>query len=285
MSLQNKVKAYIKLGNLGVVSLLDLAAIAGAILAYKIGMSILPIVFVIIGGTLGSMGAMIINSGIEIDRDKVMSRTSRRPTVVGYVSKKEAILVGSLLALIGSLIGFVDNIMTAIFIALGVIIYVFVYTILLKPRTWLNIVIGGFAGSAAAWAGYASLTNAFNLESFLLGFLIFMWTPGHFWSLALKYREDYLNAHYPMLPAVVGITTSAKAIAISNALMVPIVILLFTYLGLGYLIASTILSLILLFFSYRLMRNPSKEEAMRSFIFSNIYLTIIFLIIIISRLI
>ncbi|TRM81289.1 protoheme IX farnesyltransferase, partial [Sulfolobus sp. D5] len=241
--------------------------------------------FVIIGGTLGSMGAMIINSGIEIDRDKVMSRTSRRPTVVGYVSKKEAILVGSLLALIGSLIGFVDNIMTAIFIALGVIIYVFVYTILLKPRTWLNIVIGGFAGSAAAWAGYASLTNSFNLESFLLGFLIFMWTPGHFWSLALKYREDYLNAHYPMLPAVVGITTSAKAIAISNALMVPIVILLFTYLGLGYLIASTILSLILLFFSYRLMRNPSKEEAMRSFIFSNIYLTIIFLIIIISRLI
>ncbi|AOL15822.1 protoheme IX farnesyltransferase [Sulfolobus sp. A20] len=285
MSLQNKVKAYIKLGKLGVVSLLDLAAIAGAILAYKIGMSILPIVFVIIGGTLGSMGAMIINSGIEIDRDKVMSRTSRRPTVVGYVSKKEAILVGSLLALIGSLIGFVDNIMTAIFIALGVIIYVFVYTILLKPRTWLNIVIGGFAGSAAAWAGYASLTNSFNLESFLLGFLIFMWTPGHFWSLALKYREDYLNAHYPMLPAVVGITTSAKAIAISNALMVPIVILLFTYLGLGYLIASTILSLILLFFSYRLMRNPSKEEAMRSFIFSNIYLTIIFLIIIISRLI
>ncbi|TRM92454.1 protoheme IX farnesyltransferase, partial [Sulfolobus sp. B1] len=284
MSLQNKVKAYIKLGKLGVVSLLDLAAIAGAILAYKIGMSILPIVFVIIGGTLGSMGAMIINSGIEIDRDKVMSRTSRRPTVVGYVSKKEAILVGSLLALIGSLIGFVDNIMTAIFIALGVIIYVFVYTILLKPRTWLNIVIGGFAGSAAAWAGYASLTNSFNLESFLLGFLIFMWTPGHFWSLALKYREDYLNAHYPMLPAVVGITTSAKAIAISNALMVPIVILLFTYLGLGYLIASTILSLILLFFSYRLMRNPSKEEAMRSFIFSNIYLTIIFLIIIISRL-
>ncbi|BDB97308.1 heme o synthase [Saccharolobus caldissimus] len=285
MSLQHKVKAYLKLGKLGVVSLLDLAAIAGSILGYRHGISLLPIIPMIIGGTLASMGAMIINSGIEIDKDKVMSRTSRRPTVVGYVSKKEAIIVGTILSIFGILMGFLDNILTAFFIALGVTIYVFVYTILLKPRTWLNIVIGGFAGSAAAWAGYVSITNSFTLEGFLLGFLIFMWTPGHFWSLALKYREDYINAHYPMLPAVVGITTSAKAIAISNALMVPVVILLFMYLNPYYLAASAIISLFLLYLSFKLIRNPTKEEAMRSFIFSNIYLMIILLLIILSKLI
>lgn len=238
-----------------------------------------------IGGTLASMGAMIINSGIEIDRDKVMSRTSKRPTVVGYVNRKEVIIVGSLLAILGTALGFIDNILTAFFIALGVVIYIFVYTILLKPRTWLNIVIGGFAGSAAAWAGYTSLTNSLTLEGFLLGFLIFMWTPGHFWSLALKYREDYVNAHYPMLPAVVGITTSARAIAISNALMIPIVLLLGYYINLIALIAFSILSLFLMFLSYRLILNPTKEEAIKSFIFSNIYLMLILLIMIIVKLI
>lgn len=285
MSLQYKVKAYLKLGKPGIVSLLDLAAVAGAILGYRHGISLLPIIPMIIGGTLASMGAMIINSGIEINKDKVMSRTSRRPTVVGYISKKEAIIVGTILSIFGILMGFLDNILTAFFIALGVTIYVFVYTILLKPRTWLNIVIGGFAGSAAAWAGYVSITNSFTLEGFLLGFLIFMWTPGHFWSLALKYREDYINAHYPMLPAVVGITTSAKAIAISNALMVPVVILLFIYLNPYYLAASVIISIFLLYLSFKLIINPTKEEAMRSFIFSNIYLMIILLLIILSKLI
>ncbi|WP_338600396.1 heme o synthase [Sulfolobus tengchongensis] len=285
MSIEQKVKAYLKLGKLGVVSLLDLAAIAGAFLAYRHGMSLLPILPMLIGGTLASMGAMIINSGIEIDKDKLMSRTLKRPTVVGYVGKKEAILVGSLLAVIGTIIGFIDNTLTAFFIALGVIIYVFVYTILLKPRTWLNIVIGGFAGSAAAWAGYTSLTNSLTLEGFLLGLLIFMWTPGHFWSLALKYREDYMNAHYPMLPAVVGITASARAIAISNALMIPIVLLMAMYISLIALIASAVISAVLMFLSYRLIINPTKEEAMRSFIFSNIYLMLILLIIIIVKLI
>jgi len=285
MSLQQKIKAYLKLGKLGVVSLLDLAAVAGAFLAYKHGISLLPIIPMFIGGTLASMGAMIINSGIEIDRDKVMSRTSKRPTVVGYVNRKEAIIVGSLLAILGTALGFIDNILTAFFIALGVVIYIFVYTILLKPRTWLNIVIGGFAGSAAAWAGYTSLTNSLTLEGFLLGFLIFMWTPGHFWSLALKYREDYVNAHYPMLPAVVGITTSARAIAISNALMIPIVLLLGYYINLVALIAFSILSLFLMFLSYRLILNPTKEEAIKSFIFSNIYLMLILLIMIIVKLI
>ncbi|MEM4943228.1 MAG: heme o synthase [Saccharolobus sp.] len=285
MSLQHKMKAYLKLGKLGIVSLLDLAGIAGFFLAYRSGMNILPIIPMLVGGTLASMGSMIINSGIEIDRDKVMSRTSKRPTVVGYVSKKEAIVTGTLLSILGSIIGLLDNVYTMIFIALGVIIYVFVYTILLKPRTWLNIIIGGFAGSAAAWAGYASLANSLSLEGFLLGFLVFMWTPGHFWSLAIKYREDYINANYPMLPAVAGISISARAIAISNALMIPIVLLIFYYIGLYYLIPSALLSLYLLYLSFRLIINPSKEEAMKSFIFSNIYLMLIFLLIVISKLI
>lgn len=278
-----KLIYYAKLSKPRIIWLLDLAAIAGAFLSPKV--LLIPLISVLVGGTLASAGAMMINEGIEIDKDKLMKRTSKRPTVMGYVSKKEAIIVGSIMLALGSAIGLIANPLTSFFILLGGLIYVLIYTIWLKPRTPLNIVIGGFAGSAAAWAGYAAMTNSFTIPSLLLGLLIFMWTPGHFWSLALKYKEDYSKAGIPMLPVLLPERDSAKYIAISNALMAPFALILYLYVGLTYLIIASIATAILLYNSISLLRNPTAEEAWRSFKISSPYLAVILLTIIILKII
>jgi protoheme IX farnesyltransferase len=243
------------------------------------------LLLVLVGGTLASAGSMIVNEGIEIDRDKVMRRTSKRPTVMGYVTRKEAIYVGTVMLTAGTLLGLVDNVWTAFFILLGGLVYILVYTVWLKPRTPLNIVIGGLAGSAAAWAGYASSTNSFTLASLFLGLLIFMWTPGHFWALALRFKEDYGRAGIPMLPVIMNENFSAKMIALSNALMIPFALVLSLYAGTMYMVVAVLLSIIQMYFSIRLMRNPTGEEAWRSFKFSSPYLAILLILIVLSRII
>ncbi|AEB94393.1 MAG: heme o synthase [Metallosphaera sp.] len=283
VSISARLIYYAKLSKPRIIWLLDLAALAGAFLSGKL--MPLNILVVLVGGTLASGGSMIVNEGIEIDRDKVMKRTSKRPTVMGYVSKKEAIYVGSSLLILGTLIGLLDNPLTAFFILLGGLVYILVYTVWLKPRSPLNIVIGGLAGSAAAWAGFASTTSSFTLSSLLLGLLIFMWTPGHFWALALRFREDYSRAGIPMLPVIMNENFSAKMIAISNALMIPFALALALFSGVVYAIVSLILSIIQMYFSIRLMRKPTGEEAWRSFKFSSPYLAILLILIIITHLI
>jgi protoheme IX farnesyltransferase len=285
VGLSKKVSNYINLAKPKVISLLDMAAIAGFILGVSKTTMWLNILPVLVGGSLAAGGGMIINGGLEIEKDKMMTRTSWRPTVKGEVSRKEAYIVGTSLGIIGTLISLLDNPLTAFFVALGFLIYVFVYSIFLKPRTWLNIIIGGFAGSAAAWAGYSASSNSFTLESLLLGLLIFAWTPGHFWSLALRFKDDYKKAEIPMLPILVSEKTSAIAIAISNVLMIPIVLAFYLYFGLFYLVIASAISAILLYFNARLIKNPTAEEAWTSFKISSPYLAVILLLLMLFKLI
>jgi protoheme IX farnesyltransferase len=285
VGLSKKVSDYISLAKPKVISLLDMAAIAGFILGVSKTTMWLNILPVLVGGSLAAGGGMIINGGLEIEKDKMMTRTSWRPTVKGEVSRKEAYIVGTSLGIIGTLISLLDNPLTAFFVALGFLIYVFVYSIFLKPRTWLNIIIGGFAGSAAAWAGYSASSNSFTLESLLLGLLIFAWTPGHFWSLALRFKDDYKKAEIPMLPVLVSEKTSAIAIAISNILMIPIVLAFYLYFGLFYLVIASAISAILLYFNARLIKNPTAEEAWTSFKISSPYLAVILLLLMLFKLI
>ncbi|PVU68195.1 protoheme IX farnesyltransferase [Sulfolobus sp. SCGC AB-777_G05] len=285
VGLSKKVSDYINLAKPKVISLLDMAAIAGFILGVSKTTMWLNILPVLVGGSLAAGGGMIINGGLEIEKDKMMTRTSWRPTVKGEVSRKEAYIVGTSLGIIGTLVSLLDNPLTAFFVALGFLIYVFVYSIFLKPRTWLNIIIGGFAGSAAAWAGYSASSNSFTLESLLLGLLIFAWTPGHFWSLALRFKDDYKKAEIPMLPVLVSEKTSAIAIAISNILMIPIVLAFYLYFGLFYLVIASAVSAILLYFNARLIKNPTAEEAWTSFKISSPYLAVILILLMLFKLI
>ncbi|BFH74548.1 heme o synthase [Sulfurisphaera javensis] len=289
INISRKLVDYIKLSKPRVISLLDLAAIAGFVLGLPKVVNITSIIIsflaVLIGGSLAAGGGMIINGGLEIERDSKMKRTSWRPTVKGEVGKREAYMVGAIFIVAGTLLGFLANPLTALFIALGSFIYVVIYSIWLKPRTWWNIVIGGFAGSASAWAGFAASSDTFTLLSFLLGFLIFMWTPGHFWSLALRFRDDYKNAEIPMLPVLKDEKTSAKAIAVSNALMIPFALLIGLYVGLIYTIVALLASVMLLYTSFKLYRNPTAEEAWESFKLSSPYLAIILITLIVIKLI
>lgn len=287
--ISQKLIDYIKLSKPRVIGLLDLAAVTGFVLGLPKNVNlttlIISLLVMLIGGSLAASGGMIINGGLEIERDKKMKRTSNRPTVKGEVSRKEAYIVGAILVILGVLLGFLANPLTAFFIALGAFIYIAIYSIWLKPRTWLNIIIGGFAGSTAVWAGFSASSGSFSLLSFLLGFLIFMWTPGHFWSLALRFREDYKNAEIPMLPVLTDEKTAAKAIAISNTLMVPFALLVGLYIGdVIYMIVTSFISALLLYISVKLYLNPTKDEAWKSFKFSSPYLAIILVTLIITKL-
>jgi protoheme IX farnesyltransferase len=279
-----KIRYYVKIAKFNVVWLLDLAALGGAFLDFG-SIDLIKLIAVLIGGTLASSGSMMINQALEVNRDALMSRTSRRPTVKGLVSPKNVLVIGILLTLLGVSISFIANLLSALMVILGALFYVVIYTILLKPRTYWNIVIGGLAGSFAAWAGYFSQHEYFSLSALILGLLVFMWTPGHFWALALRYKEDYKRAGIPMLPVVLNDDKkSAYSIMISNLLMIPFAIFISLF-NLYFTIYTIILSIILFYFNIRLLKRPTKEEAWISFKVTSPYLAFILLGIIVFSII
>lgn len=273
IALKTKLKSYLKLSKFHVIWLLDLAALTGGLLD-TVSVNVFRLLTAILCGTFVSAGVMIINSGLEINRDSLMVRTSKRPTVMGLVNHNEAILVGSLITLASIMISLIDGFLVTLFIGIGAFVYLVIYTILLKPRTYWNIVIGGLAGSAAAWAGYASTHSTLGLSGILLGLVIFMWTPGHFWPLALKYKEDYTKAKIPMLPVVVDERITALCIFISNMLMLPIAIYLAYLVNYYFLLYVVIISVLPLVFNIKLLMNPTKEEAWNNFKISSPYLAL-----------
>ncbi len=273
VSPKSKITSILKLSKFHVIWLLDLAAITGGLLNV-ISFNVIRLIIAILCGTFASAGVMIINSGLEINRDKVMARTSKRPTVLGIISSREAIITGVIITLISLTASIIDGFLVTLFIGIGAFVYLIVYTMLLKPRTYWNIVIGGLAGSAAAWTGFAAEHPSLTLSGLLLGLLIFMWTPGHFWSLALRYKDDYKRANIPMLPTIVDEKTSSLSIFVSNMLMLPIAIYLAYLINTYFLIYTIIISALLLFYNIRLLRNPTKEEAWRNFKVSSPYLAL-----------
>jgi protoheme IX farnesyltransferase len=173
------------------------------------------------------------------------------------------------------------NILGTFFIALGAFVYVPVYTLFLKPRTSWNIVLGGFAGSCAALAGWYAVTWNGAAVGWVLGALVFVWTPSHFWSLAVITEEDYSAAGIPMLPSVVGPEAASKYIVVNTLLLIPVSLLLAFYLsGLGlyvYLAVAAVFGVLLLWTNINLLRTPSKANAWQAFKFSSPYLAVVFL--------
>jgi len=173
------------------------------------------------------------------------------------------------------------NVLGTFFIALGAFVYVPVYTLVLKPRTSWNIVLGGFAGSCAALAGWYSVTWSGAAVGWILGALVFVWTPSHFWSLAVITEEDYSAVGVPMLPSVVGPEAASKYIVANTLLLIPVSLLLaffltspglFIYLGVAAVFGS-----LLLWTNIKLLRKPTKSNAWLAFKFSSPYLAVVFL--------
>ena len=262
-----------------IVLLLDFTAIMAFLVAAP-GISLLRLAVITVAGTLASGGAGALNSYLDEDIDRTMRRTSQRPIPQGKVSPFNALVFG--LALIGSgvllSVAFLPLI-AGLFIFLGAAIYVLFYTRYLKRRTTLNIVLGGAAGSCAPLAGWAAATgNLSAVAPWLMALLVFVWTPSHFWALAMRAVNDYTRAGVPMLPVVVGEKKTAEYIALNTFLLVPISLALVPFgFGLLYLLIAALLGLGMILVDLKLVFNPSKSQAWTAFKFSSPYLAIVFL--------
>ncbi len=280
------IKEYIEVSKLRIVIILDLVAITSLLAASKWNIDYMDIIYLLIAGSLASMGSSAINHYYDRDIDSLMSRTSKRPIPSGRINAKNVLIYGIALSIISIIISYITlNPIATAFIALGIIVYVIVYTLLLKRHDASNIVIGGFAGSCASYAGWATATNSLDLLGFLVGFIVFLWTPTHFWALAMKIKEEYSNAKVPMLPVLVKDETAAKYILLNTAILVPYsVIVTFFGLGLIYFIISILSGLMLLAYNLRLVKSPTKALAWKTYMASNQYLILIFLSLMFDRL-
>jgi len=274
--------AYWELTKPRIVILLDFTALA----AFLVGASTINLVrlaTVIVAGTLASGGAGALNCYLDRDLDRTMGRTVRRPIPQGEVTPVNALVFGLVLFGTGIVISaLLLPLLASLSILLGAAIYVLFYTKYLKPRTALNIVLGGSAGSCAPLAGWAAATGQLSaVAPWLMALLVFVWTPSHFWALAMRAVGDYSKAGIPMLPVVVGEKKTSQYIALNTFLLVPIS-LAFVLPPLGgfgiiYLVTAVLLGLGMILVDLRLVSNPTKAQAWTAFKFSSPYLAIVFL--------
>ncbi len=270
---------YLQLMKLRIDALLLLVAAAGYVATS--GAQIDPASFglLMVTGLLAASGASATNHYLDRDLDAMMRRTSARPLPARrIVPAGRALAFGLGLTSVSLGVAYLwINPLTAAMIGLGYAIYVGVYTLGLKRNHVSNIVIGGLAGSCPALAGSAAATNAISLPAALIALLVFLWTPGHFWALAYRNREDYRRAGLPMLPAVRDERTSAWAIGISTA-TVALASIAFAFTNAfhdGYLVVAVVAGGVLLYLAASFVRQPTVERAWAGYKFSGVYLTIV----------
>ncbi|MEO5353751.1 MAG: heme o synthase [Magnetococcus sp. XQGC-1] len=233
---------------------------------------------------LGASSSAVFNHWYDRDIDRIMARTANRPLARQAMGNPGHVLwlAGGLLLSGVSAAVWLFNPVVAVHLFLGAFFYGVVYTVWLKRRTWMNIVLGGLAGSFAVLAGAASVNPALCALPLLLALVLFFWTPSHFWSLAIYLKEDYRQAGVPMLPVVVGERKAAYCILANSLLLVVASFLpwLFGQLGLIYLAGAVLAGLLFLGENWRLVCLPTQEMGRRNFMGSMRYLGILFIAIV-----
>jgi protoheme IX farnesyltransferase len=277
---RTRIKTLAVLFKLRIVFLLLMAATGGAFLAAGGWPGLGTLVLLWLVGGMAAAGSSSLNQYLEMRSDALMKRTSRRPLPRGELSNPQWVpIVGSLLILIPSAAVFPFNRALSLFLILGAFIYVVIYTIWLKPRTLLNIVIGGAAGSAAVLSGSAAAGAWDDTGALILSLILFLWTPFHFWSLALLYRDDYQRVDVPMLPAH---TTPRQASlwVMTHTLptgMAGLLMFLLPSLGWLFLLPMLVVTARLTWRNLKLIADPSPANAKALFMGSNIYLLVLML--------
>ena len=209
--MKSKVGPYIALMKLRVVELLLVTTLPALFLASKAVPSLKLTLATLIGGTLAAGASNAFNMIIEVDSDRLMDRTAKRPLVTGDVSEEAAFFFASALTLLSLFIFKVfTNTYATVLTATAIVFYVLFYTIGLKRRTAQNIVWGGIAGCMPVLIGWAAVADKLSLTAWLFFLVIFFWTPPHFWALAIKYKDDYAAAGIPMLPVVASMKSVEK---------------------------------------------------------------------------
>ncbi len=279
------ISEIIEISKPRIVVLLVITAVTSMYAASKLvsgtpQLEYLDYLHIIVAGSLASAGSSALNHYYDKDIDPKMSRTSGRPIPSGRMNASNVLLYGLIVSCVSVIYGFFAlNAISAFFIAVGIFSYVIIYTVWLKRRNTSNIVIGGIAGSAAAWAGWAAATGSMDLLGFLVGFLVFVWTPSHFWCLAMKMKDEYAQAEVPMLPVVIGMQKTSKFILGNTLILIPyslILILIPDGLGIVYAIIASVSGGLMLVYHYKLTKTPTSEFAWKAYKVTAPYLTIIF---------
>ena len=276
---------YIELTKPRIISLLLVTATGGMFLAAGGAPEVTLMSLVLGAGALAAGGANALNQFLERDIDGQMRRTLARPVVAGRIQPSHALVFGTALNAIAFLIlSTLVNPLSAVLTLSATLMYVFVYTKGLKRTTPQNIVIGGAAGAVPPVVGWAAVTGSVDLPAAYLFAIIFFWTPPHFWALSLLLKDEYERARIPMLPVVVGVDETKKAISLYTLLVVAITLMFFATGSVGwiYLASSSGLGILFIFYAWRLLRRPGIDDARPLFAYSMIYLALLFLAIMVD---
>ena len=277
------IASYISLMKLRVVELLLVTTVPALFLASNGIPKLSTTIATLIGGTLAAGSANAFNMVIEIESDKLMARTAARPIITGKISKKASLVFAFLTGTISIAIFFAFTTLLASALTLFAIgFYVFGYTLLLKKNTSQNIVWGGIAGCMPVLIGQAAVTNSLTLTSWLFFLVVFFWTPPHFWALAVKYRDQYQAADFPMLPVVAPMSNVVKQMWFHSTFMAitAMAVLISADLSIWLLIATALLIFGWKLELTRLTRNSSDLNAGRLFNWSIVFLSIYSLLIV-----
>lgn len=280
------LKGYVALTKPRIIELLLVTTLPTMVVADKGVPGLGLIITTLIGGTLAAGGANAFNMVIDRDIDAIMQRTQKRPLVTGVMSPRAATIFATALevAAFAVLALFVNQLSAWLAIA-ATAFYVFIYTLWLKRRSKQNIVIGGAAGAVPVLIGWSAVTNNLSLTPILLFLVIFIWTPPHFWALAVRYRDDYEAANVPMMPVVTSLRRTTLEILVYSVIMWVLTIWIgpIAHLGWIYALSATILGGAFTFMAYRLYQHARVDkadaaEAMKLFHYSITYLTGLFVL-------
>ena len=276
------IKEIIEISKPRIVVLLVITAVTSMYAASKLigpELDTWGLIHIIIAGGLASAGSSALNHYYDRDIDPLMERTSTRPIPSGRIKPNSVLIYGLTVSVISVVYGALAlNYVSAFFIALGIFFYVIIYTAWLKRLNSSNIVIGGFAGSAAAMAGWSAATGSMDILGFLIGFLVFVWTPSHFWCLAMKMKDEYSAAKVPMLPVLIGMQKTSKYILINTLILLPYSLMLYAFgMGLVYTAIAAASGGLMLVYHYKLTKEPTSDFAWKAYKGTAPYLTIIFL--------
>ena len=291
VTLGHRIGAYVALTKPRIIELLLVTTVPAMVLAARGFPGGWTLLATLVGGSLAAGSANTINCYVDRDIDEVMHRTRKRPLVRHEVAPRSALIFGLVLAVLSTvLLGFTTNWLSAILADAAIAFYVFVYTIGLKRRTPSNIVIGGAAGCFPVLIGWSAVTGTVGWAAVLLFAVVFLWTPPHFWALAMRFRDDYAAAGVPMLPVVASPVAVARRIVAYSWLMVVASLALVPVgrLGLIYLVSAAVTGGWFVMESHALLARATAgrdPRPMRLFHFSITYLTLLFLAIAIDQLV
>ncbi len=291
VTLGHRVSAYIALTKPRIIELLLVTTVPAMVLAARGFPGGWTLIATLVGGSLAAGSANTINCYVDRDIDEVMHRTRSRPLVRHEVAPRSALIFGLVLAVLSTvLLGFTTNWLSALLADGAIAFYVFVYTIGLKRRTPSNIVIGGAAGCFPVLIGWSAVTGTVGWSAVLLFVVVFLWTPPHFWALAMRFRDDYAAAEVPMLPVVATPVAVARRIVAYSWLMVLASLALVPVgrLGLIYLVSAAVTGGWFVLEAHALLARATAgrdPRPMRLFHLSITYLTLLFLALAIDQLV